>query len=104
MKWTSGSPQKTRRVPVPKEPNMLSNAARSDKPKRPEETMTRFPWLIVAGAFCAALAASPAPAAAEGKKMVVAAPGIPPIFASVILYVAEKQGFFKKYGVDAEVR
>jgi ABC-type nitrate/sulfonate/bicarbonate transport system substrate-binding protein len=66
--------------------------------------MTRVPLLIMAGAFCAALAASPAPAAAEGKKMVIAAPGIPPIFASAILYVAEKQGFFKKYGVDAEVR
>ena len=36
--------------------------------------------------------------------MVIAAPGIPPIFASVILYVAEKEGLFKKYGVDAEIR
>jgi NitT/TauT family transport system substrate-binding protein len=44
------------------------------------------------------------PAAAETKKMVIAAPGIPPIFASVILYVAEKEGLFRKYGVDAEIR
>jgi NitT/TauT family transport system substrate-binding protein len=44
------------------------------------------------------------PATAQGKKLVVAAPGIPPIFASVLLYVAEKEGFFKKHGVDVEVR
>jgi NitT/TauT family transport system substrate-binding protein len=48
--------------------------------------------------------AGPGPAAAETKKMVIAAPGIPPIFASVILYVAEKEGLFRKYGVDAEIR
>ena len=65
--------------------------------------MTRVRVTLMAGALCAALAAS-GPAAAETKKMVVAAPGIPPIFASVILYVAEKEGFFKKYGVNAEVR
>jgi ABC-type nitrate/sulfonate/bicarbonate transport system substrate-binding protein len=57
------------------------------------------------GALAVAFA-SPAvtPAAAQGKKMVIAAPGIPPIFAAVHLYVAEKEGFFKKYGVDAEIR
>ena len=65
--------------------------------------MTRVRLTLMAGALFAALAA-PGPAAAETKKMVVAAPGIPPIFASVILYVAEKEGFFKKYGVNAEVR
>jgi NitT/TauT family transport system substrate-binding protein len=65
--------------------------------------MTRVRVMLIAGALLAALAA-PGPAAAETKKMVIAAPGIPPIFASVILYVAEKEGFFKKYGVDAEVR
>jgi NitT/TauT family transport system substrate-binding protein len=65
--------------------------------------MTRARVTLLAGALCAALAAA-GPAAAQTKKMVVAAPGIPPIFASVILYVAEKEGFFRKYGVDAEVR
>lgn len=52
-------------------------------------------------AFTAALST---PAQAQGKKMVVAAPGIPPIFASVILYVAQKEGFWKKRGVDIEVK
>jgi ABC-type nitrate/sulfonate/bicarbonate transport system substrate-binding protein len=51
-----------------------------------------------------ALASGAAPAFAQGKKMVVAAPGIPPIFASVLLYVGEKEGLFKKYGADVEIR
>jgi ABC-type nitrate/sulfonate/bicarbonate transport system substrate-binding protein len=45
-----------------------------------------------------------APARAADGKIVIAAPGIPPIFASVILYTADKEGFFKKYGVNVEVR
>jgi NitT/TauT family transport system substrate-binding protein len=65
--------------------------------------MIRTLTLGVAAALCAALAA-PVPAAAQGKKMVIAAPGIPPIYASVVLYVADKEGFFKKHGVDVEVR
>ena len=43
-------------------------------------------------------------ATAQDKKIVIAAPGIPPVFASTILYVAEKQGLFKKYGANVEVR
>ena len=64
-------------------------------------------FAIVAGCVAALVGIATAPvslALAQGKKMVVAAPGIPPIFASVILYVAEKQGFWKKYGADVEVR
>jgi ABC-type nitrate/sulfonate/bicarbonate transport system substrate-binding protein len=53
-------------------------------------------------ACLAALAAGSA--TAQNKKMIIAAPGIPPIFAAVQLYVAEREGFFKKYGVDVEVR
>ncbi len=34
----------------------------------------------------------------------VATPGIPPIFSVMIAYVAEKQGFFKKNGVDVEIK
>ena len=49
-------------------------------------------------------AIGPTPVNAANSKIVIAAPGIPPIFASVILYVAEKEGFFKKYGVNVEVR
>ena len=55
-------------------------------------------------ALCSLAAIAASPAAAQGKKMVIAAPGIPPIYASVILYVAEKEGLFKKHGADVEVR
>jgi ABC-type nitrate/sulfonate/bicarbonate transport system substrate-binding protein len=49
--------------------------------------------------------ATASPAAAQDKKFVIAAPGIPPIFASVQLYVAEKEGLFKKYGANnVEIR
>jgi NitT/TauT family transport system substrate-binding protein len=61
--------------------------------------MTAVAW---AGVLCVQTW-SPA-AVARGDKMVVAAPGIPPIFASVQLYVAERQGLFKKYGANVEVR
>lgn len=64
--------------------------------------MRRLTMLIAGAAL--ALGAMAAPAAAQGKKMVIAAPGIPPIYASVVLYVAEKEGLFKKHGVDMEVR
>jgi ABC-type nitrate/sulfonate/bicarbonate transport system substrate-binding protein len=44
------------------------------------------------------------PASAQAKKVVIATPGIPPIFSVMIALVAEKQGFFKKHGVDVEIR
>jgi NitT/TauT family transport system substrate-binding protein len=49
-----------------------------------------------------AVAVFAAPAFAE--KLTVAMPGVPPVFASVVTYVAKEEGFFKKHGVDVEVR
>jgi NitT/TauT family transport system substrate-binding protein len=66
--------------------------------------MRRTIALMAGGALLAALLGGPAPAAAEGKKVVVAIPGIPPIYSVTIAFVAEKQGFFKKHGVDVEIR
>ena len=63
--------------------------------------MRKMLVLAVAGVALAALADS---AAAQSKKLVLAVPGIPPIFAAVLPYVAEKEGFFKKHGVDVELR
>src|SRR6476646_10303016 len=60
--------------------------------------------LAASAALLAASLAGTAPAAAQGKKIVVAIPGIPPIYSVMIAYVAEKQGFFKKHGVDVEIR
>lgn len=66
--------------------------------------MPRIASVLGTGLVCAALAMGAGPASAQGKKMVIAAPGIPPVFASTILYVADKEGFFKKYGANVEVR
>jgi NitT/TauT family transport system substrate-binding protein len=60
---------------------------------------------LVAGSFLmAALLADITPAAAQDKKVVVAIPGIPPIYSVTIAFVAEKQGFFKKHGVNVEIK
>ena len=62
---------------------------------------------IALAAGCVMLAAaiaSQAPAMAAGKKIIVATPGIPPIYSMTIAYVAEKQGFFKKHGADVEIK
>jgi NitT/TauT family transport system substrate-binding protein len=60
--------------------------------------------IITLAAVGVALATLAGPAAAQSKKLVLALPGIPPIFAAVLPYVAEKEGFFKKHGVDVELR
>ena len=60
--------------------------------------------LLAGGALLAALRLAPAQPPAEGKKIVLAMPGIPPIYSVTIAFVAEKQGFFKKYGADVEIR
>ncbi|MBV8792586.1 MAG: ABC transporter substrate-binding protein [Pseudolabrys sp.] len=54
----------------------------------------------IGAAVAAAFAASPALA----QKVMIALPGVPPIYASVIALVAEKEGFYKKYGADVEQR
>jgi ABC-type nitrate/sulfonate/bicarbonate transport system substrate-binding protein len=68
-----------------------------------EESMMRKFTLASAGLalLCAALAS---PAMAQGKKVVIGMPGIPPIFTTVQPYVAEKEGLFKKNGANVELR
>ena len=64
----------------------------------------KLPTLLAGAALIVALIATPPPAAAQGKKITIATPGIPPIFSVTISFVAEKQGFFKKHGADVEIR
>jgi NitT/TauT family transport system substrate-binding protein len=61
--------------------------------------------IITAGLLVAALA-SPfeRPAAAQTPKIIFAPPGVPPIFISIVAFVAQDQGFFKKFGVDVDLR
>ena len=61
--------------------------------------------VLIAALLAASLAAPLArPALADNPKIVLAPPGVPPIFISIIAFVAQDQGFFKKYGVDVELR
>jgi len=59
---------------------------------------------LMAGATLAVALIGTHPAAAQGKKLVLAIPGIPPIYSATIAFVAEKQGFFKKYGTDVTIK
>lgn len=68
--------------------------------------MTRVTRLFAAAALAAGLAsgiACAAPALAADK-LVVAVPGIPPVFGGVVVYVARDAGIFKKYGLDVTVK
>jgi len=64
--------------------------------------MLRRLLALTAAVLIAALLAGRAEA--QGKKIVVAIPGIPPIYSATIAFVAEKQGFFKKHGADVEIK
>src|SRR5258706_5449015 len=43
-------------------------------------------------------------AARAEDKLALGAPGQPPVFSWLVMIVAEKGGFFKKYGIDGTVR
>src|SRR6478752_929219 len=60
--------------------------------------------VLIAGVMLLAALTGTGPATAQDKKLVIALPGIPPIFSVSIAYVAEKQGFFKKHGANVEIK
>jgi NitT/TauT family transport system substrate-binding protein len=66
--------------------------------------MIRKTFALVAGSVLLAALAGIGPTAAQDKKVAVAIPGIPPIYSVTIAFVAEKQGFFKKHGVNVEIK
>jgi NitT/TauT family transport system substrate-binding protein len=66
--------------------------------------MMRKLCALIAGGALLAAAGMAVPAHAQGQKLTLAMPGIPPIFSVTINYVAQKEGFFKKHGVDVELR
>jgi NitT/TauT family transport system substrate-binding protein len=68
--------------------------------------MLRRTFTLLAGAtlVAAAVAGASAPAAAQNKKLTIGLPGIPPVFSVTLAHVAEKEGFFKKHGVDVQIR
>ncbi len=42
--------------------------------------------------------------AAAAERLSFAVPGVPPVFSGLVALVAKEEGFFKKYGVDVDVR
>ena len=64
--------------------------------------MKKLTATLAGTAFAAGLAAA-SPAFAMDK-MTVATPGIPPVFAGTILYVARDTGIFKKYNLDVTIK
>ncbi|MCZ6839940.1 MAG: ABC transporter substrate-binding protein [Alphaproteobacteria bacterium] len=69
--------------------------------------LSRFKKPIVATAIglgMATAALSTGTALAQEQKLTIALPGVPPIFGAVFAYVAQDAGFYKKYGLDVELR
>ena len=64
----------------------------------------RIAWATAVVAVAMAVLASAPPAESAEKKLVLAVAGIPPIFASTIAMVADKEGFFKRHDADVEVK
>ncbi|HEY3918598.1 MAG TPA: ABC transporter substrate-binding protein [Stellaceae bacterium] len=60
--------------------------------------------VIAAALVLSAAGGAPPTYAADAPKVVMALPGVPPIYLTVFAYVADKQGFFKKYGADVVLR
>jgi NitT/TauT family transport system substrate-binding protein len=58
--------------------------------------------VLTAALIGAALA--PAAVRAEDQKVQFGLPGVPPVFVAVQQYVARDAGFFKKYGLDVQLR
>ena len=61
-------------------------------------------WRGGLAALVATFVTASGPASAQDSKITLATPGVPPIFATVVAYVAEKQGFFKKHGANVTIR
>jgi ABC-type nitrate/sulfonate/bicarbonate transport system substrate-binding protein len=66
--------------------------------------MTKTPTTATVLAVAMMAVALRGGAALADEKLKIAMPGVPPVFGSVVTYVARDEGFFKKYGVDVEVR
>lgn len=64
--------------------------------------MKKLTTILAGAAFAVGIAAATPGLSAD--KMTVATPGIPPVFAGTILYVARDAGIFKKYDLDVTIK
>lgn len=69
-----------------------------------EKTQKRILTLLTVALSSALAVFTLGGAHAQDKKLTLAVPGIPPVFQTVLAFVAEKEGFFKKYGADVTIR
>jgi NitT/TauT family transport system substrate-binding protein len=53
---------------------------------------------------CLSTGAQTRAADAQVERLTMAVPGVPPVFSGLIAFVARDQGFFKKHGIEVEVR
>lgn len=60
--------------------------------------------VMAAAALALAAMGVPAQPAAAADKMTIAVPGVPPVFAGVVFYVAKEAGFYKKHGLDVTIK
>ena len=58
----------------------------------------------VAALGVSATAASAAPKAQKLTTITLGVPGIPPVFLGVMPYTAVQQGYYKKYGLDVQIK
>jgi len=56
---------------------------------------------LLAGLLAATIVSGEAAAA---ERLSFAIPGVPPVFSGLVAVVAKEEGFFKKYGVEVDVR
>jgi len=70
---------------------------RTKMPRRPLQS-------LAAAALLASLVAGAPVAAQAADKLSIALPGIPPVYAGVMAYVARDAGFYKKYGLDVTIK
>jgi ABC-type nitrate/sulfonate/bicarbonate transport system substrate-binding protein len=59
---------------------------------------------VIVGTLAVRLRGQQNTAAADDDKLVFGLPGIPPVYGAVVAYVAEGAGFYKKFGVNVELR
>ena len=63
--------------------------------------------LALATAGCSNSSSSPSGSSGSGGSnptLVLGSPGIPPVISGLLPYIASKQGFYKKYGVDVTIK
>jgi len=58
-------------------------------------------WSLI---ICLSAGAAWSAGEAPVERLSMAVPGVPPVFSGLVAFVAKDQGFFKKHGVEVEVR